>query len=309
VNDFNRFGRTYSVRVQADAKFRAYAEDVGQLKVRSASGEMIPLAALLRVKSAAGPERAQRYNGFLAADINGGAAPGFSTGQAQDAVKRIAAETLPNGFEFEWTDLTYQEILAGNSALLVFPIAILLVFLVLAALYESLTLPLSIIMIVPLGLLAAMTGVWLTGGDNNIFTQIGLIVLVGLSAKNAILIVEFARELEFTGKTPVEAAIEASRLRLRPILMTSLAFVMGVLPLVTSVGAGAEMRHAMGVAVFAGMIGVTLFGIFLTPVFYVLLRRLTGNRKLKQHGESAAPLTPQTALPGPASAAAPHPAE
>jgi len=244
----------------------------------------------LRVKSAAGPERAQRYNGFLAADINGGAAPGFSTGQAQDAAKRIAAETLPNGFEFEWTDLTYQEILAGNSALLVFPIAILLVFLVLAALYESLTLPLSIIMIVPLGLLAAMTGVWLTGGDNNIFTQIGLIVLVGLSAKNAILIVEFARELEFTGKTPVEAAIEASRLRLRPILMTSLAFVMGVLPLVTSVGAGAEMRHAMGVAVFAGMIGVTLFGIFLTPVFYVLLRRMTGNRKLKQHGEQVAPL-------------------
>jgi multidrug efflux pump len=287
VNDFNRFGRTYSVRVQADAKFRAYAEDVGQLKVRSASGEMIPLAALLRVKSAAGPERAQRYNGFLAADINGGAAPGFSTGQAQDAVKRIAAETLPNGFEFEWTDLTYQEILAGNSALLVFPIAILLVFLVLAALYESLTLPLSIIMIVPLGLLAAMTGVWLTGGDNNIFTQIGLIVLVGLSAKNAILIVEFARELEFTGKTPVEAAIEASRLRLRPILMTSLAFVMGVLPLVTSVGAGAEMRHAMGVAVFSGMIGVTAFGLFLTPVFYVLLRRLTGNRALKQHGESS----------------------
>ena len=287
VNDFNRFGRTYSVRVQADAKFRAYAEDVGQLKVRSGTGEMIPLAALLRVKSAAGPERAQRYNGFLASDINGGAAPGFSTGQAQDAITRIAAETLPNGFEFEWTDLTYQEILAGNSALLVFPIAILLVFLVLAALYESLTLPLSIIMIVPLGLLAAMTGVWLTGGDNNIFTQIGLIVLVGLSAKNAILIVEFARELEFAGKTPVEAAIEASRLRLRPILMTSLAFVMGVLPLVTSTGAGAEMRHAMGVAVFAGMIGVTLFGIFLTPVFYVLLRRLTGNRKLKQHGESA----------------------
>ena len=193
---------------------------------------------------------------------------------------------MPNGFDFEWTDLTYQEILAGNSALLVFPLAILLVFLVLAALYESLTLPLSIIMIVPMGLLAAMAGVWLTGGDNNIFTQIGLIVLVGLSAKNAILIVEFARELEFAGATPVEAAIEASRLRLRPILMTSIAFVMGVLPLVTSVGAGAEMRHAMGVAVFAGMIGVTLFGIFLTPVFYVVLRRLTGNRPLTQHGEA-----------------------
>jgi multidrug efflux pump len=201
---------------------------------------------------------------------------------------------LPRGFDFEWTDLTYQEILAGNSSLYVFPLAILLVFLVLAALYESLTLPLSIIMIVPLGLLAAMSGVWLTGGDNNIFTRIGLIVLVGLSAKNAILIVEFARELEFAGHTPVQAAIEASRRRLRPILMTSLAFVMGVLPLVTSTGAGAEMRHAMGVAVFAGMIGVTIFGIFLTPVFYVLLRALTGNKPLKQHG--VAPLAvPQAA--------------
>jgi multidrug efflux pump len=294
VNDFNKFGRTYSVRVQADAKYRARADDVGQLQVKSTSGEMIPLAALLRVKSAAGPERAMRYNGFLSADINGGAAPGFSSGQAQEAAARIAAETLPRGFDFEWTDLTYQEILAGNSSLYVFPLAILLVFLVLAALYESLTLPLSIIMIVPMGLLAAMSGVWLTGGDNNIFTQIGLIVLVGLSAKNAILIVEFARELEFAGHTPVQAAIEASRLRLRPILMTSLAFVMGVLPLVTSTGAGAEMRHAMGVAVFAGMIGVTIFGIFLTPVFYVLLRALTGNKPLKQHG--AAPLAvPQAA--------------
>ena len=286
VNDFNKFGRTYSVRVQADAKYRARADDVGQLKVRSASGEMIPLSALLKVRQSAGPERAMRYNGFLAADINGGAAPGFSSGQAQAAVARVAAETLPNGFDFEWTDLTYQEILAGNSAVLLFPLAILLVFLVLAALYESLTLPLAILMIVPMGLLAAMTGVWLTKGDNNIFTQIGLIVLVGLSAKNAILIVEFARELEFGGRTPIKAAIEASRLRLRPILMTSLAFIMGVLPLVTSVGAGAEMRHAMGVAVFAGMIGVTQFGIFLTPVFYVLLRALAGNRPLKQHGEA-----------------------
>ena len=279
VNDFNRFGRTYSVRVQADAKFRARADDVGQLKVRSHGGEMIPLAALLRVQASSGPERAMRYNGFLTADVNGNAAPGYAA--------RIAAETLPNGIDFEWTDLTYQEILAGNSSLIVFPLAILLVFLVLAALYESLTLPLSIIMIVPMGLLSAMGGVWLTGGDNNIFTQIGLIVLVGLSAKNAILIVEFARELEFAGSTPVAAAIEASRLRLRPILMTSIAFVMGVLPLVTSVGAGAEMRHAMGVAVFAGMIGVTLFGIFLTPVIYVVLRRLTGNRPLKQHGEAS----------------------
>jgi multidrug efflux pump len=285
VNDFNKFGRTYSVRVQADAQFRARADDVGQLKVRSNSGEMVPLAALLRVKHSAGPERAMRYNGFLSADVNGGAARGFSSGEAQAVVERIAAETLPNGFDFEWTELTYQEILAGNSALFVFPLAILLVFLVLAALYESLTLPLSIIMIVPMGLLAAMAGVWLTDGDNNVFTQIGLIVLVGLSAKNAILIVEFARELEFTGHTPVQAAIEASRLRLRPILMTSLAFIMGVVPLAFATGAGAEMRQAMGVAVFAGMIGVTAFGIFLTPVFYVLLRSLTGNRPLKRHGD------------------------
>jgi multidrug efflux pump len=288
VNDFNRFGRTYSVRVQADAQFRARAEDIGQLRVRSSSGEMVPLAALLNLQQTSGPERAMRYNGFLSSDINGGPAPGYSSGQAQAAAERIAAETLPTGFSFEWTDLTYQEILAGNSAILVFPLAILLAFLALAALYESLTLPLSIIMIVPMGLLAAMTGVWLTAGDNNIFTQIGLIVLVGLSAKNAILMVEFARELEFAGRTPVQAAVEASRLRLRPILMTSLAFVMGVVPLVFSTGAGAEMRHAMGVAVFAGMIGVTAFGLFLTPVFYVLLRGLTGNRPLKQHGQSHA---------------------
>ncbi|MFZ4289558.1 efflux RND transporter permease subunit [Variovorax sp. HJSM1_2] len=284
ANDFNKFGRTYSVRVQADAPYRARAEDVGLLKVRSSSGEMVPLSALMKVNSSFGPERAMRYNGYLAADINGGPAPGFSSGQAQDAINRIAAETLPKGVSFEWTELTYQEILAGNSALLVFPLAILLVFLVLAAQYESLTLPLAIILIVPMGILAAMTGVWIHGGDNNVFTQIGLIVLVGLSAKNAILIVEFARELEFAGRTPIQAAIEASRLRLRPILMTSLAFVMGVLPLVLSTGAGAEMRSAMGVAVFAGMIGVTAFGLFLTPVFYVLMRRLAGNRALKLHG-------------------------
>ncbi|MDP9902913.1 efflux RND transporter permease subunit [Variovorax ginsengisoli] len=284
ANDFNKFGRTYSVRVQADAPYRARAEDVGLLKVRSTTGEMVPLSALMKVNSSFGPERAMRYNGYLAADINGGPAPGYSSGQAQDAVARIAAETLPKGIGFEWTELTYQEILAGNSAFVVFPLAILLVFLVLAAQYESLTLPIAIILIVPMGLLAAMTGVWISGGDNNVFTQIGLIVLVGLSAKNAILIVEFARELEFEGRSPVEAAVEASRLRLRPILMTSLAFIMGVLPLVLSSGAGSEMRKAMGVAVFSGMIGVTAFGLFLTPVFYVLLRKLAGNRPLKLHG-------------------------
>ncbi len=266
VNDFNKFGRTYSVRVQADAKFRARADDVGLLKVRSDTGEMVPLSALLKIKESAGPERAMRYNGFLTADLNGGAAPGYSTGQAQAVVQKIAAETFPKGIAFEWTDLTYQEIIAGNSSLVVFPVALL----------------------VPMGLLAAMSGVWLTKGDNNVFTQIGLIVLVGLSAKNAILIVEFARELEFAGRTPVQAAIEASRLRLRPILMTSLAFIMGVVPLVISTGAGSEMRHAMGVAVFSGMIGVTAFGIFFTPMFYVLLRALAGNRPLTQHGQASA---------------------
>ena len=287
VNDFNKFGRTYSVRVQADSQFRARAEDIGQLKVRSASGEMIPLSALLKVSPSFGPERAMRYNGFLSADINGGPAPGYSSGQAQDAIKRIAAETLPPGIAFEWTELTYQEILAGDSAQWIFPLAILLVFLVLAAQYESLTLPLAILLIVPMSLLSAMAGVWLSNGDNNVFTQIGLMVLVGLSAKNAILIVEFARELEFAGRTPLQAAIEASRLRLRPILMTSMAFIMGVLPLVLASGAGSEMRRAMGVAVFSGMIGVTAFGLFLTPVFYVVLRRLTGNRTLKLHGHEA----------------------
>ncbi|MBF2713618.1 efflux RND transporter permease subunit [Agrobacterium vitis] len=283
VNDFNAFGRTYSVRAQADAKFRATPDNIGQLKVRSASGQMIPLSALLRVDPTTGPERTNRYNGFLAADINGGPAPGFSSGQAQAAIEKIAADVLPKGIGYEWTDLTYQQILAGSSGFLVFPLALLLVYLVLAAQYESLTLPLAIIMIVPMGVLAALTGIWLTGGDNNIFTQIGLIVLVGLSAKNAILIVEFARELEFEGRTPVQAAIEASRLRLRPILMTSMAFIMGVVPLVTSTGAGAEMRAAMGIAVFSGMIGVTVFGIFMTPVFYVLIRKLAGNRPLVQH--------------------------
>ncbi|RCS23218.1 AcrB/AcrD/AcrF family protein [Phyllobacterium salinisoli] len=290
VNDFNQFGRTYSVRMQADAPYRARPEDIGKLKVRSQSGEMIPLSVLLNIQPSAGPERAVRYNGFLSADINGGPAPGYSSGQAQEVIEKIAAETLPAGISYEWTDLTYQQIIAGNSGIIIFPLALLLVFLVLAAQYESLALPLAIIMIVPMGILAALTGVWLSHGDNNIFTQIGLIVLVGLSAKNAILIVEFARELEFGGMTPREAAIEASRLRLRPILMTSLAFIMGVVPLVLSTGAGAEMRQAMGIAVFAGMIGVTAFGIFLTPVFYVLLRQLSGNRPLKHTGEGTIPV-------------------
>lgn len=288
VNDFNRFGRVLQVRAQADAPFRSRPQDILQLKTRSASGEMVPLSALMTVRETYGPDMVVRYNGYTAADINGGPAPGYSSGQAQAAAERIADEVLPRGMKMEWTELTYQQILAGNAGLWVFPISVLLVFLVLAALYESLTLPLAVILIVPTGILAALTGVWLTGGDNNIFTQIGFMVLVGLSAKNAILIVEFARELEQQGATPREAAIEASRLRLRPILMTSIAFIMGVLPLVLSSGAGAEMRHAMGVAVFAGMLGVTLFGLFLTPVFYVALRSL-GRRHAPASALPAAP--------------------
>jgi multidrug efflux pump len=213
-----------------------------------------------------------RYNAFRSADLNGGPAPGYSSGQAQAAITKILAETLPKGMEFEWTELTFQKEIAGNTAILVFPICVLLVYLVLAAKYESLFLPLAIILIVPMCLLSAIGGVWLSGGDNNIFTQIGLLVLAGLACKNAILIVEFAHEIETQGRSTIAAAIEAARLRLRPILMTSFAFVMGVVPLVLSTGAGAEMRHAMGVAVFSGMLGVTFFGLFLTPVFYVLLR-------------------------------------
>jgi multidrug efflux pump len=278
VNDFNRFGRVYQVRVQADAPFRQKADDILQLKTRNAAGDMVPLSSLVTVSPTYGPEMVVRYNGYTAADINGGPAPGYSSGQAQAAAERIAAEVLPRGVKFEWTDLTYQQVLAGNAGVWVFPISVLLVFLVLAALYESLTLPLAVILIVPMSVLCALTGVWLTQGDNNIFTQIGLMVLVGLASKNAILIVEFARELEHDGHTPLSAAIEASRLRLRPILMTSIAFIMGVVPLVLSSGAGSEMRHAMGIAVFFGMLGVTAFGLLLTPVFYVVLRTLAGGK-------------------------------
>jgi multidrug efflux pump len=272
ANDFNRFGRTYQVIVQADAPFRAHADDIMQLKTRNNAGEMVPLGSVLKVAPNYGPDRVLRYNGYLSADLNGAPAPGFSSGQAQALIEKLAKETLPNGITFEWTDLTYQQILAGNTAILVFPLCVLLVFLVLAALYESWTLPLAVILIVPMCLLCAIAGVWFTGNDNNIFTQIGFIVLVGLACKNAILIVEFARELEMQGRDVVSAALEACRLRLRPILMTSMAFIMGVFPLVVSSGAGSEMRQAMGVAVFAGMLGVTLFGLLLTPVFYVLLR-------------------------------------
>ncbi|WP_420933624.1 efflux RND transporter permease subunit [Alteromonas sp. A081] len=273
VNDFNLFGRTYQVNVQADAQYRQDIEDISQFKIRNAQGDMIPLGSFLDVEHSAGPDRVMHYNGYITAEINGAPAPGYSSDQARAAIENILAETLPLGMTYEWTELTYQQILAGNAAAYIFPLVVLLVFLVLAAQYESLRLPLAIILIVPMTLLSALIGVKIYGGDNNIFTQIGLIVLVGLATKNAILIVEFAKELQDSGMSALAAIKEASRLRLRPILMTSIAFIMGVLPMVLSTGAGAEMRQAMGVAVFSGMIGVTVFGLILTPVFYYLLKR------------------------------------
>jgi multidrug efflux pump len=273
ANDFNRFGRTYQVNVQAGEQFRQEPEQIAQLKVRNQQGQMVPLGAFLKVEHSVGPDRVMHYNGFTTAEVNGSAAPGFSSGEAQKAIEKILDETLPLGMTYEWTELTYQQIIAGNTAVLVFPLVVFLVFLVLAAQYENLRLPLAILLIVPMTLLSAMTGVILVGGDNNIFTQIGFIVLVGLATKNAILIVEFAKELQDKGMNALDAICEAGRLRLRPILMTSLAFIMGVVPLVLSSGAGAEMRQAMGVAVFSGMIGVTIFGLILTPVFYYLLQR------------------------------------
>jgi multidrug efflux pump len=289
VNDFNAFGRTYPVTAQAEPRFRVQAEDVVRLKTRNGAGDMIPLGSFVTVKRSAGPDRVMHYNSYSTAEINGGPGVGFSSGQAQAAMERLARQELPNGMSFEWTELTYQQIISGNTAMLVFPLVVLLVFLVLAAQYESLTLPLAVILIMPMVLLSAITGVELTHGDNNIFTQIGLIVLVGLASKNAILIVEFARDRELEGVPPLQAALDAARLRLRPILMTSLAFIMGVVPLVTSTGAGAEMRHAMGIAVFSGMLGVTLFGLLLTPLFYVLVRKLSRPARVPKQAATAAP--------------------
>ena len=282
VNDFNRFGRTYRVITQADAQFRMQPEDIGLLKVRNAAGDMIPLGTLVNITRTSGPDRVMRYNGYPSADITGGAAPGYSSGQATAAIEKIVSETLPEGMTYEWTDLTYQEKQTGNSALYIFPLAVFLAFLILAAQYNSWSLPFAVLLIAPMALLSAIAGVWLSNGDNNIFTQIGFVVLVGLAAKNAILIVEFARARESEGVDPLAAVLEAARLRLRPILMTSLAFIAGVVPLVIASGAGAEMRHAMGIAVFAGMLGVTLFGLLLTPVFYVVVRKLVIRREIKQ---------------------------
>src|SRR6185369_10671995 len=279
VNDFNLFGRTWQVYAQAEPQFRLNPDTVSQLRTRNSRGEMVPLGAVAELQKTGGADRIQRYNLFYSADISGSTLPGISSGQMIQKIERFAREHLPEGFSLEWTDLTYQQIIAGNTIVFIFPLCVVFAFLVLAAQYESWGLPLAVILIVPMCLLSAIGGVWLTRGDNNIFTQIGLVVLVGLSAKNAILIVEFAKQREDAGRNRFDAAIEACRLRLRPILMTSFAFILGVVPLARATGPGAEMRQALGTGVFSGMLGVTIMGLFLTPTFYVVLRGLTARRR------------------------------
>jgi multidrug efflux pump len=282
VNDFNRFGRTWQVNVQADARFRERAESLQQLKVRSADGAMVPLGSLAEIRDASGPLIITRYNMYPAAPINGLWAPGYSSGEGIAAMNALADRELPRSMAVEWTELTYLEILAGNTAIFIFPLCVLFVFLTHSAEYESWSLPLGIILIVPLSVLFALVGVWIRGEDNNLFTQIGFVVLAGLACKNAVLIIEFAKQQREHGKSIFDAAVEASRLRLRPIIMTSLAFILGVLPLVVSRGAGFEMRQTLGTAVFSGMIGVTIAGILLTPVFYYVLQNLVEKRGAKR---------------------------
>ena len=282
VNDFNLLGRTFRVTAQADQAYRLDPNDIWKIRVRNQAGEPVPLASFATLRDVSGPYRVPRYNLYPAAELDGAPSIGVSQGQAIQIMERMAAETLPSGFAFEWTTLAFQQLRAGDTAIFVFALAVVFVFLVLAAQYESLTLPLAVILIVPMCLIASITGVILRGQDNNILTQVGFIVLIGLAAKNAILIVEFAKQLEDQGRDRLTAAVEAARLRLRPIVMTSLAFILGVAPLVWATGAGAELRQTLGTAVFAGMIGVTLFGLIFTPAFYVLCRRFAG-RQSAQH--------------------------
>ncbi|MGG8471015.1 multidrug efflux RND transporter permease subunit OqxB [Rahnella sp. PAMC25617] len=288
INDFNRFGRTWKVMAQADGQFRDSVEDIANLRTRNDKGEMVPIGSMLNITTTYGPDPVIRYNGYPAADLIGDADPRvLSSAQAMTELTAMSKNLLPNGMNIEWTDLSYQQSTQGNAALIVFPMSVLLAFLVLAALYESWTLPLAVILIVPMTMLSALFGVWLTGGDNNVFVQVGLVVLMGLACKNAILIVEFARELEMQGKGIIESALEACRLRLRPIVMTSIAFIAGTIPLILGHGAGAEVRGVTGITVFSGMLGVTLFGLFLTPVFYVALRKLVTRKKVVVETQTA----------------------
>jgi HAE1 family hydrophobic/amphiphilic exporter-1 len=295
VNDFNAFGRVYQVRAQADRQYRMDKSDLLSLKVRSATGALVPLGTLMDIEDTSGPTLVQRYNMYVSVPLQGNPTPGTSTGDAIKAMEGLAAKTLPPGTTFEWTELAYQETHTGNTAVYIFALSVIFVFLALSAQYESWILPLAIIMIVPLAVLAALIGVSLRGMDNNVLTQIGLIVLIGLAAKNAILIVEFARQAEDEGKSTVDAAVEASRTRLRPILMTAFAFIFGVLPLAIATGPGAEMRQSLGTAVFSGMLGVTFFGLFLTPVFYVALGFLRRRSKPTPQTAAAPAHTPDPA--------------
>jgi hydrophobe/amphiphile efflux-1 (HAE1) family protein len=287
VNDFNLLGRTFRVTAQADAPYRRDPGDILKIRVRNGSGETVPLGSFTTVRDIAGPYRVPRYNLYPAAELDATAVPGYSQGQVIDALQKIAAETLPDGFGYEWTTLAFQQIRAGSTALFAFALAVVFVFLVLAAQFESLTLPLAVILIVPMCLVASISGVIMRGQDNNILTQVGFIVLIGLAAKNAILIVEFAKQLEDQGRDRWAAAVEAARLRLRPILMTSLAFIFGVMPLVWAIGAGAELRQTLGTAVFSGMIGVTAFGLVFTPIFYVVCRWIAEKTTRRQHAAEA----------------------
>ncbi|NDE35450.1 MAG: hydrophobe/amphiphile efflux-1 family RND transporter, partial [Gammaproteobacteria bacterium] len=282
VNDFNLFGRTYQVSAQADSRFRATAQDIEDLKTRNNEGEMVPLGTLINVRPTTGPDKISHYNIYPAAEINGITLPSVSSGQSIQLMEDLLKDLLPPAMGYEWTELTLQQILAGNTAIIIFPLSVIFVFLALAAQYESWSLPLAVILIVPMCLLSAMSGIWLRGMDNNIFTQIGFIVLVGLACKNAILIVEFARRRQDQGDDRVTAALTAAKLRLRPIVMTSLAFIMGVFPLVIAQGAGSEVRRILGTTVFSGMLGVTVFGLLMTPVFFVMVRALVEKRPPKK---------------------------
>jgi multidrug efflux pump len=300
VNDFLFQNRNWQVNVQSDPNSRLKVEDIGALEVRNGDGNRVPLRTLIKIRNTAGPAVVNHYKLYPSAEVSGNTAPGISSGQAVEIMNQLADDHLPSTMSYEWTELTFQQIEAGKDVLtkLVFPLAVIFVLLVLAAQYESWSLPVAIILIVPMCILAAFMGVWMMKLDNNIFTQVGLVVLIGLAAKNAILIVEFAKQLEDQGQPAREATIEASKLRLRPILMTSFAFILGVVPLVLAKGAGAEMRYALGVAVFSGMLGVTFFGIFFTPVFYYVIRRLTARRRTRgTPGDADHPSAAAVSLP------------
>src|SRR5437660_5793107 len=295
VNNFNEFGRIWQVNVQADTRFRDRVADIRLLQVRNNQGQMIRLGTVLSVRNTSGPVSVMRYNMYSATAVTGNTSPGTSSGQGVGLMQELAGQELPRSMGFDWTELTFLQLQAGNTAIYVFALAVVFVFLVLAAQYESWSLPLAVILVVPMCLLCSIVGVRLAGMEVTIFTQIGLVVLVGLASKNAILIVEFAKQQRETGVAPREATLEASRLRLRPILMTSFAFIFGVVPLVIAVGAGAEMRRSLGLAVFSGMLGVTFFGIFLTPVFFYVLQWLGGR-------QTAAPPAPEEPVRPPAAA-------